>query len=141
MELERKLAKRLDELAERGNDYVDNEQYREALDAFALALTLIPHPIEDWEASTWFLIAIGETQFFAGAYSESIASMARAKKCPGGLDNSLLYLRMGQAQFESGDKKGAEESLMRAYMSGGREMFSDEDSKYWEIIEPHVIGD
>ena len=55
-------------------------------------------------------------------------------QCPEAIGNPFIHLRLGQAQFELGDKEAAADELMRAYMGAGAEIFAEEAPKYLEYL-------
>ena len=65
------------------------------------------------------------------AYSDAVAS-------DGGLGDPEVHLRLGKAQFELGDEGRAADELCRAYMGGGREIFSDQPQKYFEFLKTKI---
>lgn len=47
-------------------------------------------------------------------------------------------LRLGQSAFELGKKERATENLLRAYMLEGKEIFEEDDKKYFEFLKSKV---
>jgi tetratricopeptide (TPR) repeat protein len=122
-------------LFERGNKLVDRRKYNAALIRFSEAMALIPDPKMEWEETTWVTAAIGETYFFNRDYSSALAALNDAIKCPEGLGNPLIHLRLGQVKFEMGIMDDAADELMRAYMGAGIEIFEGEDEKYLAYLK------
>jgi tetratricopeptide (TPR) repeat protein len=98
------------------------------------ALDLIPKPKTEWEASTWLYVALGEVYFFSSKYLEAISFFSEALKCPEGLGNPLINLRMGQCYYELGNYGSAKGYLLKAYMVEGKEIFEGEDDKYIKFV-------
>ena len=48
--------------------------------------------------------------------------------------NPFLHLRLGQVLLDIGEEAGAADELMRAYMGGGAEIFSSEESRYLDFL-------
>jgi tetratricopeptide (TPR) repeat protein len=117
-------------LCEDGDELVKGKQFDQALLKYEEAWNLLPEPKFEWEAATWILAAIGDAYFFAGKYDLSRTAFKNALKCPDGLENPFIYLRIGETSYELGDRQGAQDSLARAYMLDGRTVFSQEDPKY-----------
>jgi len=111
-----------------------------ALDEYQKALRLLPEPIEQWEASTWVLMAIGDCEFQLGDYQRAHYYLSRAMYCPGALGDPFIHLRLGQTQLELGNEERAKDELARAYMGGGKEIFADEDPKYYQFIKRFMRG-
>jgi hypothetical protein len=55
-------------------------------------------------------------------------------RCPEAIGNPFIHLRLGQTQFELGNKDRAADELMRAYMGAGAEIFAEEAPKYLEFL-------
>jgi len=139
-ELDDELYDRIVALSEEGNKFYDDGLYREALAKFSAALELVPEPINDWETSTWLLASIGDCHYLLGEYGEARDALARAMYCPGALGNSFIHLRLGQVQYELGNEARAKDELARAYMGGGKELFDEQDPKYYAFIKKYMRG-
>jgi tetratricopeptide (TPR) repeat protein len=133
-ELDGELYEEIMSLCDRGNAKSDAGNYREALVDFERALALLPEPIEDWEASTWTLVALGDCCFLLGDYAGALAHLERALDCPDIPGSEFLILRLGQALYETGDKKGARKALRHAHDFGGDHLFEGEDPKYLALV-------
>jgi tetratricopeptide (TPR) repeat protein len=134
-ELDDSLYARITELSDQGNDYVEDGNFDEAIEKYKEALALMPEPIEEWEASTWLMTALGETYFFKQDYKNALQTLQNAMHCPDAIGNPLIHLRLGQVQFEVGNQARAKDELARAYMGGGEEIFEDEDPKYLDLVK------
>lgn len=62
-----------------------------------------------------------------------------AVRCPDGLGNLFIHLRLGECAFELGQISRAEDELTRAYMGAGREIFADEDPKYFKHLQTVLL--
>ncbi len=122
-----------------GDDFAEKGLDKEAYSAYAEAWELIPEPKAEWEASTWVLSALGDIEFLRNEYDDAKNLFLRAVQCPGGLGNPYIHLRIGQCQYECGNLEGAKQNLTRAYMGGGRELFDDEDPKYYQFLLTFLI--
>ena len=138
MELNDKVYEEIKKRSARGNELADSEQYQEALTEFKKALELLPPPIYIWEASTWLYVAIGDMYFQIEDYSDCLDSFLKAQKCPDGLGNPFICVRIGECFFELENIEKAKQYLMKAYMLEGEEIFSDADPKYLALILPLV---
>jgi len=54
--------------------------------------------------------------------------------CPAAIGNPFIHLRRGQVLFEQGEMEAAVQELLRAYMRGGDEIFSEDDPKYFRLL-------
>lgn len=122
-------------LSERGNVLADAGCVTEAVQCFESALDLLPEPLAQWSAATWLLAGIGDLHFLNGHYLEALPSLLDAMKCPDGIGNPFLHLRLGQVQFELGHDICAADELARAYMGAGKDIFESEDPKYFELVK------
>jgi tetratricopeptide (TPR) repeat protein len=129
------LHHRITALTEEGDDLVDANDYIGALRKYDQAWALLPEPKEDLEVATWLLSAIADAHFFAGDFKNAVSALAQALRCPDGPGNPFLHLRLGQSYFELGDVRRAQDELTRAYMCKGRDIFKDEDPKYFALLQ------
>ena len=138
MELNDKVYDEIKQRSARGNELADSEYYREALNEFKKALELLPQPVYMWEASTWLYASIGDMYFQLNDYSDSLDSFLQAQKCPDGLGNPFICVRIGECFFELGNIEKAKQYLMQAYKLGREKIFLDADPKYLALILPLV---
>jgi cytochrome c-type biogenesis protein CcmH/NrfG len=82
--------------------------------------------------------ALGEAYFFSGNYRDALSAFRAALKAPGGVENPLLLLRLGQTYYESGDLDRAADSLTTAYALDGRDVFEGEDDKYLSFLATRI---
>lgn len=69
--------------------------------------------------------------------SENI-NLLEARKCPDGLKNPFILLRIGQCCYELRQFEEAENYLLQAYMYEENEIFRGEPEKYYNLIKPLV---
>ena len=135
MSLDKVISDKIDRLCEDGDVLAAEEDFRGALGKYQAAWGLLPEPKDQWEASTWILTALGDTHFLFKEYQSALSALTRAVRCPDGLGNPFIHLRLGQCQLETGNTDAAKDELTRAYMGAGREIFDEEDPKYFRLIE------
>lgn len=126
-------------LCAQGDALVEQSEFERAFRFYSQALQLVPEPVEEWEATTWILVAIGDLYFLAGNKVKSLTAFEDAVRCPGGLGNPFIHLRLGQCYFELGQLDRAGNELTRAYMGGGRDILENEDPKYLEFLETLLV--
>ena len=133
------------QLSREGDSQSDDGHYREAVEKYIEAFELLPEPRTDWEASTRLLGAMGDANFQSGNYQQAKAALSDAMKRPGAIGNPFLHLRLGQTQFELGNMERAKDELTRAYMGAGKEIFAQEDPKYFAhlktVLRPPANGE
>lgn len=121
-----------------GDDLADNEQYPEALEKYWAAFDLIPDPKEDWEATLWVLVAIGDANFLNKDFEAGRDNLSNAMHCPGAIGNPFIHMRLGQCQFELGNLDKAADEFTRAYALKEDEIFDQEDDKYLAFLKTRI---
>jgi len=137
-ELNDEIYTQITALTQSGDALFDDEKDREALSKYFQAITLLPEPVHQWEAATWIFTAIGDVLWVMREYQDAYSAFQDVLHCPGGIGNPFVHLRVGQLDFEFGNRSKATDELMRAYMGGGEEIFAREDPKYFALIK-HLI--
>ncbi|WP_156338582.1 tetratricopeptide repeat protein [Chondromyces crocatus] len=132
-EIEQALHRKVSELCERGDAHVEAGELDRAVERYEEALSLLPRPLHQWHAATWILTALGETLYFQKQHQEAVSALLEALRCPRGLGNPLVHLRLGQAALGLGDDSLAREHLARAYLAAAEEVFQGEDPRHLEI--------
>lgn len=127
-------------LSKMGNELLEKHEYLDAIELYHQAFDLIPEPFESHKASTWLLTAVGDTYFLIKEYSDALHALEEAMYCPEAIGNPFIHLRLGQTLFELGESDKAREELARAYLGGGKEIFEDEDPKYYEYLKTFMRG-
>ena len=135
MELNDELYERVEELSQEGDDLVEQEEYEAGIAKYKEALALVPEPKIDWEASTWLYTAIGEAYYFNNQEQQAVDNFSWAQKCPGGLENPFILLRMGECFYCMNNIEKARNYLLQAYMLEGREIFEEEDERIFNVIK------
>jgi tetratricopeptide (TPR) repeat protein len=125
----------IEALCARGDEFAEAEKFVEALEAYWSAYDLLPDPPHQWEAATWILTAIGDANFLQRDFTAGCDNLSSVMHCPGAIGNPFIHLRLGQCQFELGDRDRAADELARAYMGGGSELFDEEDPKYFAFLK------
>ncbi len=137
-ELDDELYDRIDTLSEEGNIFAEEENFDLALAKFNEALVLVPEPKTEWEASTWLYASIADMYFNKNDFANAADAFYNAMNCPDGNTNPFILMRLGECLYETGNKEGAREHLLRAYAIESEEIFEDEDPKYFALIRNDV---
>lgn len=124
----------IDRLCAQGDVQADLARFPAALDAYWAAWDLLPEPKLDCEAATWILAAVGDANFLGGDYVAGRDNLSTVMHCPGAIAIAFLHMRLGQCQYELGDRSSAIDELLRAYLVGGAGLFDDEDPKYLDCL-------
>ncbi|TND08211.1 MAG: hypothetical protein FD123_2466 [Bacteroidetes bacterium] len=138
MELDDKIHAEITRLSEAGDEFANEENYPAALEKYWQAFDLVPEPKTDWEATTWVLAAIGDSNFLGGDFKAGVDNLSMAMHCPGAIGNPFIHLRLGQCQFETGNLTRAADELTRAYALEGEEIFDHDDPKYFEFLKTRI---
>ncbi|AKM45639.1 hypothetical protein WR30_19305 [Burkholderia contaminans FFH2055] len=139
-ELDNALYERIGALSDAGDALMEDGDYEGALEKFWAGFDLLPEPKTNWEAGTWLMAAIGDANFHQENYAAGRDTLAQSMHFPNAIGNPFLHLRLGQCQFELGNLDRAADELMRAYASGGPELFEDEDGKYLRFLATRADG-
>jgi len=137
-ELDASVHENIKLFCEAGDRLAELGSYQEAVAQYNRAWMLVPEPQNEWEASTWILAAIADACFLSGFNTSAREALQYAMTCPGGIGNPFLHLRYGQVLLDCAEEVRAADELMRAYMGGGEEIFSNEDSKYLKFLKKHA---
>lgn len=139
-DLSAEVQAKMDELAQKGNQLEKQGRFTEAVQAWQAGLALIPEPQQFYGQTVWFLAAIGDVYFQQGEYAlaHECFDKARGNMTGAGYGNPFIMLRLGECCLEIGDEKNAIEYLLRAYMMEGREIFEDEEKKYFLFLQNRV---
>ena len=139
-ELTDEICEQIEELSEKGNEYFENENYKEAIKIWKQALLLIPNPQNVYSESQWLETSIGDAYFLTENYTEALEFFQSAKNNleENAYVNPFIMLRLGQTLFENQQKENAIEYLLRAYMSEGKEIFENDDEKYFNFLKSNV---
>jgi tetratricopeptide (TPR) repeat protein len=119
---------------DQGDEFLNADDFPQALELYGQALSLIPEPRYQYEIALPAFTALGEALFFSGRYPDALSAFREAAKSPGGIENPLVHLRMGETYYELGDFERAADALTRAYMLEGRTLFDGEDEKYFSFL-------
>ncbi len=138
MELSEEVYIQIKEHCKAGDEKAENEHYQSAYDSYMQAWSLIPEPKNECEASTWVLTALADTYFYTKNFEAVKDSLQYAMHCPNGIGNPFIHMRLGQALLELGNEEQAKEELARALMGAGKEIFEDDDPKYFEFISKYM---
>ena len=132
-------------LTNEAQEWEEIEEWNKARAALEQALALLPEPKWNWEASTWIFTALGDIEFQAERYEPAREAFRQAILGPGAIGNPFIHLRRGQIFFELGEMKWAADELTGAYMLEGKEIFKDQDPKYFEylktVLRPPATGE
>lgn len=125
----------IEKLYNDGAALLGRKDFDEAHTRFSEAFHLLPEPKEKWPETKRIVAALGDALFRQGEYMAACDAFRDAVRLPSGLGDAFIHLRLGECFYEVGDRRRAADNLARAYMGGGREVFSEEDPKYFRLVE------
>jgi len=125
-------------LCDRAEQHASEGEFDLAAPLYQQALDRLPQPIEDFEAATFILTALGDAAFQQGDYEIAVDSLERALRSFRGSGNPFIHLRLGQVLLEMENTERALEELGRALVAGGEEVFSGEDPRYLAAVRAAV---
>lgn len=123
---------------EKGDSASENDFFKSALKHYEEALALIPIPKTDWEIALHVYTALGDCCLNLEDYPQSNSYYNEALKCPDAVGYGYVWLGLGQSFYELENMEKAKDALMRAYMLEGKNIFEDEDDKYFDLIKPII---
>lgn len=140
IELEDHIHAQIKDLCETGDSHVDESRFDEAIRSYESAWGILPDPPYSFEAATWILVAIADSYFLSARYEEAFEALRKVmvQECPGSKGSPFIRLRRGQCLYEIGDRDKAAEELTAAYMLEGKEIFTDEDPKYFDFLKTKI---
>jgi tetratricopeptide (TPR) repeat protein len=138
--LPRETLSQIQQLCDSGDECANQEQISEAFDYYWEAWDLLPEPQYEWDCSMVILGSIGDLNFACEDYEAGRDNLIEALKCAGALGNPFLHLRLGQCHFELNEMDKANVELRKAYNEGGAEIFEDEESKFFELVQAQLAA-
>jgi tetratricopeptide (TPR) repeat protein len=143
MQLPKTISSQIDDLSSKGNDLCDESRFAQAIEKWRAAIELLPEPRVNWEAYTWLSASIGDAQYQAGQLDAARNSFYDALNGPGGQENPFIHYRLGQSLIRLKEEDRGIESLLKAYMLDGEEIFSadDEGEKYLRKLRDRKLID
>jgi tetratricopeptide (TPR) repeat protein len=138
MELDDKLYDELVGLIEEGDELLSDGEVDKAIPLYNKALSLLPDPKFEWEASTYIYTALGDSYFIQQKYDDALTVFQCAFKSVDGEDNPYICLMLGETYFELNDQEKAKDYLLQAFELEGEDIFEDEDEKYFNLIKSSI---
>lgn len=118
-----------------GLQLADSGQYEEAVANYFAAWELLAEPREGKDTAAWILSAIGDVLYRCRGFTLALDCFERAVRCPGGVHNPFVQMRLGQIYLHLGQHGRAREALALALQSGGSAVFRREDPRWLEWLK------
>jgi tetratricopeptide (TPR) repeat protein len=138
MEIPDSIHAEIKELCAEGDVLLEMREFSQAYENYIAALELVPEPKEEFSATTWIMAAIGDLYFQSKDFSQAVKVLSDSMHCAGALGNPFIHLRLGQAQFELNNQERAADELCRANMGAGKEIFAEEDPRYFSFLKTKI---
>lgn len=113
MELSKKIIHKVSKLSDDGDNLLEQGNQKKALIKYFEALKLIPEPKFNWNISRYLYISIGDAYYLCKNYNEALLYMQNALKCPYGVDDAFINLRIGQCLYEQDNFEAAKKYLFQ----------------------------
>lgn len=141
MQLSDQLYHTIELLSEEGNTLMDDEKFEAAIEKWSQALNLLPAPKTEWEAFLWLSASIGDAQYQKKSYKLALNSFRDALNAPDGIENPFVHFRLGQCHLALGNTDLGLNSLLKAYMLDGDEIFltDDDGTACLELLRSHKL--
>jgi tetratricopeptide (TPR) repeat protein len=136
--LSEEVSDKVEALIEKGDELLETEKFTEAYDCYVEALEMLPEPVHENEEATWLFVSLGDSYFYPGDFGKARDAFREAARCPEGLGNPYIHLRLGQCAFELKHLDRAADEFIRAYEEEGEQIFEDEDPKYLEFLQTRI---
>ena len=128
----------IESLCKEGDTFVEKCEFNKAIAKYSDAYAKIQDPKENFEASTWINVAIGDAYFLMKDFNKAKNSFYNALNCLGGNKNPFIHLRLGQCLFELKELSKSADHLTGAYMIEGKKIFDEDDNKYFDFLETKI---
>lgn len=131
MPMPAETADRVKALLEQGDASLMDDEPVRAIASYTEALSLLP---ADSGVALALRTAIGEAHVLLGELETALNSFRDALDAPGGVENPLLRLRLGQTYHALGRLDDAADEFLLAHRIGGPEVFEGEDDEYLDFL-------
>lgn len=123
-------SKKIDKLAEKGNDLLTKNMPIQAIEKYKQIIKLLPSPVEQWEAYEWAVVSIADTYYVMGEYEQSEIYF---REVVNNSSNPFILLRYGQVNHYLGNKDASSYYLCQAFFED-KNIF-DQEEKFLEIVK------
>lgn len=133
------LFKTICQILDEGDKARASEKYEDAIAFYQSAIDILPEPKSDWDMFTTLVISIGDTYYKTQQYTIADGYYATALKDGSGLNNPYVWYANGSNLVKMGETKAATDSLMRAYMLAGDEIFTIDNDEFKVYINDIIF--
>ena len=137
-ELSEKLYEAITNLLDEGDELVERGKYKEAIAYYEEAMNRLPEPKEDWTLFDTIAICIGDSYYEMGEYIVADRFYTMSLTRGSGIENPYVWYVKGRNLIKLGNKEEGVDTLMRAYMLDGTDVFDTADGEFLSYIEPYI---
>lgn len=123
----------------KGDKYFAAHKYREAITIYDEVLESLPSPKEDHDIFVLVNLSLGNSYHEVREYGIADYFYNKALEGERGLENALIWYALGKNYIKMGYEEKGIDSLVRAYILGGKELFQVDDFHYFSKIE-HLVS-
>lgn len=123
MQLAEEVYEELQDLADQGNIALDQGRLSEAISLWQQALSLLPEPLNQWQATFWLYASMGEAYYQQASFEDAIQMLVQAQDNPEAKDNPYPYYMLGKCYWRLEHERAAE-YLLKAYELDGEGIFA-----------------
>ena len=127
------------QILDKGDKLRASEKYADAIAFYQSAIDILPEPKSDWDMFTTLVISIGDTYYKTQQYTIADGYYATALKDGSGLNNPYVWYANGRNLVKMGETKPATDSLMRAYILAGDEIFTIDNDEFKVYINDIIF--
>lgn len=141
MELEKDIYDKIMKLYKQGERNEEKCEYEKAFNKYEKAFHMIPENIEEYDISSLILVSMGDIRLLQENYSDAKNYYFDAMNCTDGISNPYILFNLGKCFYLQNNFERAQEYFIRTYMMDGRNLFCDDNKKYFQFIEELVSKD
>ncbi len=133
MELPDDIYEQIETLSEAGNEASEEGDHDGAIAHWRQALALLPEPVREWEAYEWLQASIGDSYYQMGDFEQARENFFEALSSHEAQENAFAHYMLGKTFWRLEDER-AVESLLKAYMLEGVEIFDTDEPEGPEVL-------
>ena len=134
LKLDDKLFNTIETLNTKAENFIENEQFLEAIKEYQKAWNTLPEPRQLWDAALWIKVGQVECLLTLDDFKSAKEKLLEAIICNGAVNNPLIHLLLGICCFELNDTQCARDELQLAYDLEGAGIFQEGDEKYQKFL-------
>jgi tetratricopeptide (TPR) repeat protein len=139
-EIQTALYQTIRNLCDEGDASFAKNEFDNAINAYSKALTLIPVPLNQWNATVWLYVALAESYFQNSNYQSALENYLKIREIQHPKkSNPLVHLQLALCYYKTGNRVQTEAELNEALVPYGIEEL--DEPVYWKLIKGVTIRD